>query len=110
MVGLVSLVFRTLTCSRSRLELLIRRSPPRLFTAAARTGLRPAPESRSRGAIPHLSRSFTTPLLGHFTLLSLGFCIRSERRFFVGGHPDPPPPSCFRFWVAGDVPGPSTCS
>ena len=35
-------------------ELFIRRSPPRLFTAAARTGLRPAPESRSRGAVPHL--------------------------------------------------------
>src|SRR5271165_5198372 len=30
-------------------ELFIRRSPPRLFTAATRTGLRPAPESRSRG-------------------------------------------------------------
>jgi hypothetical protein len=30
-----------------------------LLTAAARTGLRPAPESRSRGARPHLSRSFT---------------------------------------------------
>ena len=40
-------------------ELFIRRSPPRLFTAAARTGLRPAPESRSRRAIPHHSRSFT---------------------------------------------------
>ena len=37
----------------------IRRSPPRLFTAAARTGLRPAPESRSRRAVPHHSRSFT---------------------------------------------------
>ncbi|KKZ84617.1 hypothetical protein RPHASCH2410_PC01490 (plasmid) [Rhizobium phaseoli Ch24-10] len=40
-------------------ELFIRRSPPRLFTAAARTGLRPAPESRSRRAILHHSRSFT---------------------------------------------------
>src|SRR5271165_7622354 len=40
-------------------ELFIRRSPPRLFTAATRTGLRPAPESRSRGAVPHHSRSFT---------------------------------------------------
>jgi hypothetical protein len=63
--GLLSLVFRTLTCSGSCPELLIRRSPPRLLTAAARTGLRPAPESRSRGARPHLSRSFTTLLLGH---------------------------------------------
>jgi transposase len=41
------------------LELSLLRSPPRLFTAAARSGLRPAPESRSRGALPHLSRSFT---------------------------------------------------
>ncbi|ARQ60828.1 hypothetical protein Kim5_PA00362 (plasmid) [Rhizobium sp. Kim5] len=40
-------------------ELFIRRSPPRLFIAAARTGLRPAPESRSRRAILHHSRSFT---------------------------------------------------
>ena len=40
-------------------KLFIRRSPPRLFTAATRTGLRPAPESRSRGAVPHHSRSFT---------------------------------------------------
>jgi len=40
-------------------ERFIRRSPPRLFTAAARTGLRPAPESRSRRAVLHHSRSFT---------------------------------------------------
>ena len=40
-------------------ELFIRRSPPRLFTAAARTGLGPAPESRSRRAVLHHSRSFT---------------------------------------------------
>src|SRR5262249_45513222 len=32
------------------LELFLQRSPPRLFTAAAWSGLRPAPESRSRGA------------------------------------------------------------
>ena len=57
--GSLSFVFRMRTCSRSCLELLIRRSPPRLFTAAARTGLRPAPESRSRGAVPHHSHSFT---------------------------------------------------
>jgi len=40
--GSLSFVFRTLTCSVYS-ELFIRRSPPRLFTAAARTGLRPAP-------------------------------------------------------------------
>jgi hypothetical protein len=60
-MGLLSFVFRMHTCSRSCLELLLQRSPPRLFTAAAWSGLRPAPESRSRGACPHLSRSFTTP-------------------------------------------------
>ena len=59
-VGSLSFVFRMHTCSRSCLELLLQRSPPRLFTAAAWSGLRPAPESRSRGACPHLSRSFTT--------------------------------------------------
>ena len=42
--------------------LLIRRSPPRLLTEAARTGLRPAPERRSRGARPHLLRSCTARL------------------------------------------------
>src|SRR6266481_3601640 len=44
------------------LELSLQRSPPRLFTAAAWSGLGPAPESRSRGAVPHLSRSFTTQI------------------------------------------------
>ena len=60
-MGLLSFVFRMHTCSRSCLELFLQRSPPRPFTAAAWSGLRPAPESRSRGACPHLSRSFTTP-------------------------------------------------
>ena len=59
-VGSLSFVFRMHTCSRSCLELLFQRSPPRLFTAAAWSGLRPAPASRSRGTCPHLSRSFTT--------------------------------------------------
>jgi hypothetical protein len=45
---------------RSLPELLIRRSPPRLLTEAARTGLVPAPASRSRGAPPHLLRSCTS--------------------------------------------------
>ena len=58
--GLLALVFPTLTCPGSCPGLFTRRSPPRLFTAAARAGLRPAPESRSRGAYPHLLRSFTT--------------------------------------------------
>src|SRR6266446_6660203 len=65
------LVLTTLTCSRSCLELLIRRSPPRLFTAAARTGLEPAPESRSRWACHHLLRSFTVRISVHFEPLSV---------------------------------------
>ena len=40
------------------LALLLQRSPPRPFTAAAWSGLRSVPENRSRGAFPHLSRSF----------------------------------------------------
>jgi hypothetical protein len=64
-MGLLTLVFWTLTCSKSCLELLIRRSPPQLFTAAARTGLEPAPESRSRWACHHLLRSFTMRLSVH---------------------------------------------
>ena len=69
--GSLSFVFRIRTCSRSCLELFIRRSPPRLFTAAARTGLRPAPENRSRGADPHRSHSFTARILAHDELLSV---------------------------------------
>src|SRR6202040_4036987 len=70
-VGLLTLVFWTLTCSKSCLELLIRRSPPRRFTAAARTGLEPAPESRSRWACHHLLRSFTIRRSVHFEPLSV---------------------------------------
>ena len=64
-MGLLALVFPTLTCPGSCPGLFTRRSPPRLFTAAARVGLRPAPESRSRGAHPHLLRSFTTRFSFH---------------------------------------------
>jgi hypothetical protein len=58
--GLLSLSFRTPTCPESYPGLFFRCSPLRLFTAAARTGLRPAPESRSRWAYHHLLRSFTS--------------------------------------------------
>jgi hypothetical protein len=60
--GSLSFVFRIRTCSGSRPELLLQRSPPWSFATAAWSGLGPAPESRSRGAYPHLSRSFTTSL------------------------------------------------
>ena len=62
------------------LNFLLQRSPPWLFTAAAWSGLRPAPESRSRGARPHLSRSFTTVL----HLLSFRLCSTTSRNV-----PDP---------------------
>jgi hypothetical protein len=57
--GSLSLSFRTPTCPESCPGLLIRRSPPRLLTAAARTGLESAPERRSRWTFHHLLRSFT---------------------------------------------------
>ena len=71
--GSLALVFPTLSCPRSCPGLFTRRSPPRLFTAAARAGLRSAPESRSRGAHPHLLRNFTTRVLFHLRLLPC-FC------------------------------------
>ena len=58
--GSLSFVSRMLTCTNSRLALLLQRSPPRLLIAAAWSGLRPAPESRSRGTYPHQSRSLST--------------------------------------------------
>ncbi len=54
----------------------IQRSRPHLLDAAAWTGLRPTPESRSRGAHPHLSRSFTTCLS---FISSLSACLCSTR-------------------------------
>src|SRR5258708_14565086 len=48
------------------LALLLQRSPPQLFTAAAWSDLRSAPESRSRGAVPHLSRSLSTWLFSSY--------------------------------------------
>jgi len=88
-VGSLSFVFRMHTCSRSCLELLFQRSPPRLFTAAAWSGLRPAPASRSRGVRPHLSRSFTTLFCLVF-LLSLCLCSTLKpRKLKVSGFPRP---------------------
>jgi hypothetical protein len=87
-VGSLSFVFRMHTCSRSCLELLFQRSPPRLFTAAAWSGLRPAPASRSRGTCPHLSRSFTT--LFSPCLLSMCLCSTLKpRKSKVSGFPSP---------------------
>src|SRR5262252_2558634 len=71
----ISLVSRTHTCSGSCPELLFQRSRPRLLAAAAWNGLGPAPESRSRGAHPHLSRSCKTRFFFHFMLLSSFFFV-----------------------------------
>ena len=46
-------------CSR----LFLRRSPPTLLTPATRSGLKPAPDRRLRGASPHLSCSSAPPSL-----------------------------------------------
>jgi hypothetical protein len=64
-VGSLSFVSRTHICSRSFIELWPQRSPP-VFTAAAWSDLRPAPESQSRRAHPHLSRSLRQSLYAPF--------------------------------------------
>ena len=50
------------------------RSRPRLLTAAAWSGLRPAPESRFRRAYLHLLRSCTTAVIRSCSLLSICLC------------------------------------
>src|SRR5262249_55503463 len=78
-------------CSRSSLEcsparisfgLLIQRSPPRLLNAAAWTGLGPAPESRSRGARPHLSRSLSPRSVVHCKPPSVCICSTPRTTLF----------------------------
>src|SRR6187402_3261772 len=48
------------TC-RNLVPAFLQRSPRSLLTAAACSGLRPAPDCRPRGAYPHLSYSSTPP-------------------------------------------------
>src|SRR5690242_12304757 len=50
------------TC-RNVVPAFLQRSPRSLLTAAACSGLRPAPDCRPRGACPHLSYSSTLPFL-----------------------------------------------
>ena len=69
-MGLLTLVFWILTCPKSCLRLFTRRPPPRLLNAAARAGLRPAPESRSRWAYHHLPRSCKARLSVHIEPIS----------------------------------------
>src|SRR5438067_6654371 len=49
------------TC-RDLVPAFLQRSPRSLLTAAACSGLRPAPDCRPQGACPHLSYSSTPPL------------------------------------------------
>src|SRR5260221_8517079 len=51
-----------LTCPRSSLSFHSNAHHHGSLPPAAWSGLGPAPESRSRGALPHLSRSFTTQI------------------------------------------------
>src|SRR5436190_22699144 len=59
------------TC-RDLVPAFLQRSPRSLLTAAACSGLRPAPDCRPRGVCPHLSYSSTPPLLCR--------CVRDTRR------------------------------
>jgi Uri superfamily endonuclease len=52
----------------------LQRSRPQLLTAAAWSGLRPAPKSRSRRAYPHLSRSCATAIVVSCFPLSICLC------------------------------------
>jgi hypothetical protein len=66
--GSLAFVSRTRTCARSCLDAFLQRSPPCLLSTAAWSGLRPAPESRSRGARPHLPCSFHASSVVHAEL------------------------------------------
>src|SRR5713101_1726528 len=69
--GFLSVVSLTSTGSGIPRCFNLQRSPPRLLTAAAWSGLEPAPESRLRRVHLHLSRSFCT--VGQVILLMPSF-------------------------------------
>ena len=58
--GSLALASLDLTC-RDRVPTFLQRSPPSLFTIAACSGLKPAPDCRLRGAFPHLSYGIAPP-------------------------------------------------
>src|SRR5262252_8252827 len=60
--GSLALASSDHTC-RNLVPTFLQRSPRPLLTAAACSGLRPAPDCRPRGAHPHLSYSTTPPFL-----------------------------------------------
>src|SRR5271156_1467962 len=75
------------TC-RDLVPAFLQRSPRSLLTAAACSGLRPAPACRPQGACPHLSSSPTPPLFCR--------CVRDPRRlrpltFLAASYPRGPP-------------------
>jgi hypothetical protein len=63
--GSLALAFPHLAC-RDLVSTFLQRSPPSLFTTAACSGLKPAPDRRLRGAHPHLSYSIAPPYVGTF--------------------------------------------
>ena len=69
--GSLALASSDHTC-RNLVPTFLQRSPRSLLTAAACSGLRPAPDCRPRGAHPHLSYGSTPPLLCR--------CVRDTRR------------------------------
>jgi len=60
-----------------------KRSPPWLFTSAALGGLKPAPASRLRGALPHLLRS----IVAHFQRQINTFRLPSHARIHFETNP-----------------------
>ena len=63
--GSLALAFPHRAC-RDLVSTFLQRSPPSLFTTAACSGLKPAPDRRLRGAHPHLSYSIAPPYVGTF--------------------------------------------
>ena len=66
-------------------QAFLQRSRPRLLTAAAWSGVRPAPESRSRRAYLHLSRSCTTAIVVACFPLSICLCSTPRPRKIGAG-------------------------
>src|SRR6201990_2088588 len=86
---------------------ILQRSPPRLFTVAACSGLKPTPDGRLRGACPHLPCSSATTSLrkpSRHTLiqvpapLRIAAHVRDPLLSDLGGEhwtkPVPPKPDC----------------
>jgi hypothetical protein len=81
----MSFVSLTHTCTGLSPTLLLQRSPPRLLTAAAWSGLEPASGSRLRRVYLHLSCSLCTKLQSMMDLL---FSVRLRRTLYGPMLPD----------------------